>query len=137
MLNGPALTSTTGNRAAEVMESEFDHYLLLGFHVSPSGDQDNHYKTWGTLTDARTGIITDELTKPKILSAMRQRHTYATEDKNLRLIFKVNDHLCGDILPAPATGTELNVSYAIHDDDEPDAAYTIQVRSGTIGGNAV
>jgi hypothetical protein len=137
MLNGPALTNTPGHRAAEVMEDDFDHYLLLGFHVSPTGVQDNHYKTWGTLTDARTGIITDELTKPKILSAMRQRHTYATEDKNLRLVFKVNDHLCGDILPAPANGTELSISYTIQDDNEPNAAYTIQVRSGTIGGSTV
>jgi len=137
MLNGPAMTKTSGNRSDEVMEADFDRYLLLGFHVAPTGDQDNHYMTWGTSTDSRTSVITDALTKPKILEALRARHAYATEDKNLRLIFKVNGHLCGDILPAPAAGAELQISYTIQDDDEPEAAYSIEVRSGTIGGNAV
>src|SRR5439155_21609051 len=137
MLNGPAMAKTSGNRSDEVMEEDYDHYLLLGFHFSPTGDQDNHYKTWGTSTDTRTGIVTDELTKAKILAGMRQRHTYATEDKNLRLIFKINGRLCGDILPAPAIGAELAVTYSIQDDDEPDAAYTIHVRSGNIGGGSV
>jgi len=123
MLNGPAMTKTSGNRSDEVMEADFDRYLLLGFHIAPTGDQDNHYMTWGTSTDSRTGIITDALTKPKVLAALRTRHAYATEDKNLRLIFKVNGHLCGDILPAPAAGTELQITYTILDDDEPDAAY--------------
>ena len=137
MLNGPAMTKTSGNRSEEVMEEDYNHYLLLGFHVAPTGDQDNHYKTWGNSTDSRTGVIADELTKPKLLAALRARHAYATEDKNLRLIFKVNGHLCGDIVPAPPPGTELEISYAIQDDDEPDAAYQIEVNSGTIGGNAV
>jgi hypothetical protein len=137
MLNGPAMAQTSGNRSDEVMEADFDRYLLLGFHVAPTGDQDNHYQTWGTSTDSRTGIITDELTKPKLLAAMRARHAYATEDKNLRLIFKVNGHLCGDIVPAPETNSELQITYTIKDDDEPAAAYKIEVHSGVIGGDAV
>jgi hypothetical protein len=137
ILNGPGLQKTSATRSAEISDADFDHYLLLGFRVAPTGDQDNHYMTWGTLTDTRTGVITDELTKAKILEALRARHAYATEDKNLRLIFKVNGHLCGDVIPAPAPGTELQISYTIEDDDEPGAAYSIEVRSGTVGGNAV
>jgi hypothetical protein len=137
MLNGPAMVKTSGNRSEEVMEKDFDHYLLLGFHMAPTGDQDNHYKTWGTSTDTRTGVIADELTKPKLLAALRARHAYATEDKNLRLVFKVNGQLCGDILPAPATNSELQIAYTIRDDDEPDAAYKIEVHSGVVGGDAV
>jgi hypothetical protein len=137
MLNGPAMTKTAGNRAAEVMDDEFDHYLLLGFRFAPTGDQDNHYKTWGTATDARTAIITDELTKPKLLAAMRARHAYATEDKNLKLIFKVNGRLCGDVITAPTVGDELQISYTIDDANEPDASYRFQVFSGSVGGTAV
>ncbi len=137
MLNGPAMADTSGHRSAEVMEKDFDHYLLLGFHIAPTGDQDNHYKTWGTATDSRTGIIAEELTKPKLLAAMRARHTYATEDKNLRLIFKVNGHLCGDVLEAPTPDSELDISYTIKDDNEPDAAYKIEVHSGTVGSDTV
>ena len=137
MLNGPGLSNTSGARSAEVSEADFNRYLLLGFHLAPTGDQDNHYMTWGTLTDTRTGVVADELTKPGILNALRARHAYATEDKNLRLIFKVNGHLCGDIVPAPAVGTDLQVTYSIKDDDEPDAAYRIEVHTGTVGGSAV
>ncbi|HEV8541410.1 MAG TPA: hypothetical protein VGR78_03375, partial [Verrucomicrobiae bacterium] len=67
----------------------------------------------------------------------RARHVYATEDKNLHLVFKVNGHLSGDIIPAPQMGAELQISYSIRDDDEPGAAYTIEVWSGKIGGTAV
>ena len=137
ILNGPGLSKVPAARSAEVSEADYNHYLLLGFHLAPTGDQDNHYMTWGTLTDTRTGIIADELTKPKLLEALRARHAYCTEDKNLRLIFKVNGHLCGDIIPAPASGTDLQISYSIQDDDEPDAAYTIEVHTGTVGGSVV
>ncbi|HEV8543652.1 MAG TPA: hypothetical protein VGR78_14760, partial [Verrucomicrobiae bacterium] len=53
ILNGPAMAKNSGNRSDEVIENDFKHYLLLGFHVAPTGDQDNHYFTWGTSTDTR------------------------------------------------------------------------------------
>jgi hypothetical protein len=137
VLNGPAMTKTSGNRSEELMEADYDHYLLLGFHLAPTGDQDNHYRTWGTSTDSRTGVIADELTKAKLLDAMRARHVYATEDKNLRLIFKVNGHLCGDIATSPPPNAELQIAYSIQDDNEPDAGYKIEVHSGTIGSDSI
>lgn len=138
ILNGPAMTRTAGNAPEEVMEGDYLHYLTLGFHLAPTADQDNHYFTWGTATDARTAVITDSLTKPKILEAMRSRHVYATEDKNLRLIFRVNGRLCGDrISPAPAPNSPLQIQYSIQDDDEPQAEYQIEVFRGGIGSSQV
>src|SRR5438552_18154226 len=96
VLNGPAMAKTDGLRAEEQMEADYLHYLNMGFRLAPTADQDNHYKTWGTVTDARTAIIADALNKPALLAAMRARHVYATEDKNLRLMFRVNGHLTGD-----------------------------------------
>lgn len=134
VLNGPAMTRTGGHRAAEVMEEDYLHYLNLGFHLSPTGDQDNHYFTWGTATDARTGVVLDELTRPKLLDALRNRRTYATEDKNLRVIFKINDRMLGDRVPAPAANTPLVFTLSVHDDDEPGASYDVDLFGDTIGG---
>ena len=105
LLNGPAMAQTPGHRSAEVMEDDYQRYLLLGFRVAPTGDQDNHYMTWGDATESRTGIIAAALSKTELLKAMRARHVYATEDRNLKLVFKVNGHLCGDAVDDGQHGT--------------------------------
>lgn len=133
VLNGPAMAKTSGNRPDDIAEFEYLYYLDQGFHLAPTADQDNHYFTWGTSTDARTAIIAPELTRPALLAAMRARHVYATEDKNLRAIFTVSGRLCGDRIGAPAQGSELAISYTLQDDDEPTASYDVEVYSGTYG----
>ena len=138
VLNGPALTNAAGVPPEKVMEADYLKYLNLGFHLGPTGDQDNHYKTWGTITDARTAVIAPQLTKAAILEALRARHVYATEDKNLRIIANVDGHLIGDRTNQfPAVGVELAISGTIADDDEPDATYRIDAFSDDgPGGNA-
>jgi hypothetical protein len=84
-----------------------------------TADQDSHKKNWGDATDARTAILAPSLTKAALLSAMRHRHVYATEDRNLRLIYRVNNQLLGSRITGaavPAPGTALNISLAITDD---------------------
>jgi len=134
ILNGPHDVKTTDNRPPGSFEGQYLHYLQLGFHLAPVADQDNHYQTWGDATVARTGVIAPALTKADILDAIDQRHVYATEDKDLRLIFKVDGHLMGDEIPAPALGSLLPITFSIKDDDEPNAGYSIEVFSGVIGG---
>lgn len=137
ILNGPGTEpGVTGGRPEEVAEAQYLKFLNLGFHLAPSGDQDNHYLNEGTETDARTGIITDGLTRAKLLAAIDARHVFATEDKNLRVIFRVDDHLCGDRLPPHEFGSELKVRFRIEDDDpsESQATYRVDVFSGTIRG---
>jgi trimeric autotransporter adhesin len=133
ILNGPHDTKTLGNRPPSSLEHQYLHYLSLGFQVAPTADQDNHYQTWGDATVARTAVIAPALTKANILDAIDQRHVYATEDKNLRLIFKIDGHLMGDRISPPAVGTPLDIKYSIKDDDEPDAGYSIEVFSGVVG----
>ena len=135
ILNGPGtLKNASGVRPEEIAEAQYLKFLNLGFHLAPTGDQDNHYLNEGEETDARTGIIADGLTRAKLLAAIDARHVFATMDRNLKILFRVDGRLCGDRLPAPAFGSELKVRYAIHDDDEPNANYRIDVYSGTIGG---
>jgi hypothetical protein len=137
VLNGPALAATLGHRAAEMMQADFLHYLNLGFRLAPTGDQDNHYETWGNITETRTGLIAPSLTRAAVLQALRDRHVYATEDRNLKLIARVNDHLMGSIVQPPAAGSPLNITLSISDADEPAAAYRIEVLVDSSPGGAV
>ena len=134
ILNGPAMERHFRERAAEVMERDYLHYLNLGFRLAPTGDQDNHYFTWGTATPVRTAVVADSLTRRHILDAMRARHVYASEDPNLELIFLVDGRLMGDVVAQlPAAGSSLGITVAVRDRDEPDASYEIDVFSDADG----
>lgn len=131
LLNGDPLPGLLKRQSEQVMERHFLLYLQLGFRVAPVGDQDNHKKDWGDSTETRTGIIAPALTKAAILEAMRARHVYATEDRNLRVIVCVNGSLAGDVI-APSEKT--SITYELRDADEPNATYTVEVFRGTVGG---
>ena len=133
ILNAPALKPGTGQRTHD-HQSLYFRYLNLGFHLAPSVGQDNHYKNWGTSTDARVAAITADFTRSGIIDALKRRHAYATEDKNLRIIFRIGQALQGDIVAPPPLGSELAMSLQLHDDDEPDARYKIDVFKDQPGG---
>jgi len=133
ILNGEPKANTPAHDAPQIMDGYLRIFLRLGFHLAPAGDQDNHHGQWGTITDARTGVLAPELTKPALLHALRLRHTYASEDKNLRMIVTVNNHLCGDILH---DGGATKVAIHLDDPDEPEANYTIDAYRGAINGEA-
>lgn len=137
MVNGPGTKSGKNLKPNSPAEASYRAFLNLGFRVAPTGNQDNHFKNWGTSTRTRTGIIADELSKEKLLAAIRARHVYATEDENLQVVFRVQGQLCGDVLSPPAVGQELDIQYWIHDSDEPDAGYEVVVYSDVVGGEDV
>lgn len=132
ILNGEPPEKMPSTRAPQIMEHFYLLFLQLGFHVAPTGDQDNHHGKWGSATEARTGIIAPALTKNALLEALRARHVYATEDRNLRVIARVSGKLCGDVLTA--TEPETKIELQIEDADEPDASYQVEVFQGEIGG---
>lgn len=132
ILNGPSTGTGTGNPPEEFMEYDYLYYLNKGFHLAPTADQDNHFKTWGDCTEARTAVLAEQLTKSAILEGLRARHVYATEDRNLRLIPRVNGHLVGDrVTTLPVVGEELAITLEILDDDDPMASYKVEVLSDT------
>jgi hypothetical protein len=134
VLNAPALTPGEHFRA-EAKEGYYLDYLNFGFHVGPSVGQDNHWKNWGTSTDARIGVIASALTREGILAALRARHTTASDDKNLKVIFRSGDAIGGDIVAPPTVGTSLPLTVEITDPDEPDARYRVDVLTDHPGGD--
>lgn len=136
MINGPGQRAGVGMRSARPAEAAYKKFLSLGFKLAPTADQDNHTRNWGNATHARTAVIAPSLNRQAILDAMRQRHVYATEDRNLQIVLRVNGRLCGDVMPPVATPREANITFSISDPDEPSADYEIQVWRGTVGGPA-
>lgn len=134
VLNAPALRDGQGFRA-EHKEGYFLDYLNLGFHVGPSVGHDNHWKNWGLSTDARIGVVADALSRDGIMAALRARHTFASEDKNLKVIFRSGEALAGDIVALPTAGTTLPLTVEIKDPDEPGARYRIDVLTDQPGGD--
>lgn len=126
ILNAPALKDGRDQRT-HARESLYFRYLNLGFHLAPSVGQDNHYRNWGVATDARVAVIAPDFSRKGILDGLRARHAYATEDKNLRIIFKSGAAMQGDVTSPPSLGAELDLNVQIVDDDEPDASYRIDV----------
>lgn len=133
ILNGPGTEEGATHALPPADEEAYRFYLTQGFRLAPCADQDNHFRTWGTFTTARTGVIAANLTKAEILGAIRARHVYATSDRNLRVIAKVNTHLAGDVITDGVEGSELAIGVSITDDDETDADYRIEVFAGKVG----
>lgn len=133
LLNAPALRPGTGQRTHD-HQSLYFRYLNLGFHLAPSVGQDNHYRNWGVSTDARVAVIAPDFSRAGIVEALRRRHAYASEDRNLRVVFRIGDALQGDIVDPPTVGTELPITIELRDDDEPAARYKIDVFKDAPGG---
>ena len=65
--------------------------LDQGWHVSPTWNQDNHNKGWGTQDDHRTGAWVQELTREGIRQVMIERRTFSTLDRNATLALSTAD----------------------------------------------
>lgn len=73
--------------------------LDMGWHLGAINGQDNHRDNWGD-GDNLTVIVAENLSKDKFLEALRNRRTYSTETRNLKLTFKANNHWMGSIFTA-------------------------------------
>lgn len=133
IFNAPALKFGT-NQPVHSRHSAFRYWLNLGFHLAPSVGQDNHTRNWGISTDARVAAIAPDFTRRGILDALKRRHAYASEDRNLRILFRIGGALQGDIVPSPPIGSELPITLVLRDDDEPNAWYRVDVYRDSPGG---
>ena len=128
VINGPGTRNDTGLRAGVNGESQYKFYLARGLKLAPTADQDNHYFTWGTLTDARTVVLAPELTRPALLKALREFRCYASTDRNVRVTFTVNEATLGS--DVTASSRSLRIHWAVEDENEPNVPYRVQVVYG-------
>jgi len=82
--------------------SFYDEALLRGWNIGAAGGGDNHWASWGTITDSRIAVLAQALTREDILDAFRARRFYSTLDRNLVMSFTADDHEMGSTVYGPA-----------------------------------
>jgi hypothetical protein len=113
----------------------YQYYTMAldkGWHVAPTNNQDNHKGKWGNANDARDVIITDDFTEQGIYSALKERKVYATEDKNLEIIYTVNDEAMGSIIQDVPEKLNINVTLSDSDTDDVISKAEVIANSGRV-----
>ena len=106
-----------------------DYYQLAldnGWHIAPSANQDNHRVDFGIANEFRTVILSTDLTKDALYDGIRNLRVYATEDKNIKIDYTINNCQLGSTLLNPS---KLNFSVSIVDNDLNDIIREIQIIS--------
>ena len=103
-------------------EDEFLRSLDYGWKLGATNNADTHNPLWGTNTDHRTGVLMPELTKEALLEALRERRTFASEDKNYSLSMKANGAWLGSEI-----ANSGSILFEIAGSD-PDGELTTQVQ---------
>ena len=109
----------------------FLNALAKGWKVSPVAGCDNHGWEGIAKWNARTGLLVTELTPAGVLEAMASRRTFATLDKNLSVVYRVNGKIMGSDIRA-ARKYKFDIEVSDPDTDRADQAIArIEVVSGS------
>jgi hypothetical protein len=129
--SGPALSTnvTYSNPSTGSYEGVFRAMLAKGYHVGISLDHDNHNTTFGRTTDARLVVLAPTLTEADLLSALRARRFYASDDWNAQVTLSVGGQPMGSIITSPDPAA-VSVSYA---DGDNEKLSTITLMRGVPG----
>lgn len=129
--SGPANSTNTtySNPSTSSYESTYTTLLAKGYHVGISYDHDNHNTTFNRTTDGRLVIVAPSLTKTDLLTALRQRSFYASDDWNAEVTFSLNGQPMGSIFTG---GTAPALTLSINDLDG-EAIRSITLLKGTPG----
>ncbi|OFZ24545.1 MAG: hypothetical protein A2381_09130 [Bdellovibrionales bacterium RIFOXYB1_FULL_37_110] len=87
----------------------FNTANLNGWMIGAVGGQDNHDQSWGIKNEYRVGVWALGLTRKEIINAYQERRTFATEDKNASLSFKMDGAQMGSRLHPGFKNVEIIV----------------------------
>lgn len=82
--------------------------LDAGWHVAPTGNQNNHRGAWGDTNTTRTVVLAQALTEESLYDAMRSRRAYATQDSDLAICYRLDGHIMGSVI-GHADNPEISV----------------------------
>ncbi|MCL2225058.1 MAG: metallophosphoesterase [Defluviitaleaceae bacterium] len=118
-----AILELNGSNVAQFMDA-----LDAGWRISPVWSADEHDDGWGE-RDGRTGVFAPELTRAAIYQAMRDRATYSTLSRGMRMTFMAEangqDFLLGSTLPAETTSVRLVATF----DDPVEEIEYVEIRT--------
>lgn len=96
-----------GDRKGTLREEEYICALDAGWHIGPTAGQDG--------SPGGAMVLAEDLTEEKILSALRSRRVYATQDSNLYIDFSLSGHPMGSVLRYWDLGQEPTVQLSLYD----------------------
>ena len=105
----------------------FDEYqkaLDLGWHLAPTANQDNHKTDWGNANEFRTVVLCTDLNKNSFYDSLKNMRVYATQDKNLKIDYNINEHIMGSTLK---NTSNLYFNISVVDNDKKDKIQKIEV----------
>ena len=103
----------------------FFQAMDAGWHISPMWNQDNHSADWGTDNDRRSGFFMADLTRASLHTAMQQRRSFMSYDKNASVqIMAAEVCWMGSILSGV---TDIAIDAEAVDADEGDGFTTIEL----------
>ncbi|EKN63942.1 Ig domain-containing protein group 2 domain-containing protein, partial [Neobacillus bataviensis LMG 21833] len=104
-------------------EGKFFSALDLGWHVAPTYGEDNHDGTWGQ-TNARTVIVSDDLSQDSLMHAMRNMRVYMEEDPNFKLDVLANGYYMGSTVDNKTLKFDIKGSDDVAEDrNSPEYSY--------------
>ena len=90
-------------------EASYVSALDAGWHIGPAAGQDNHNPDWLTGLEIRTAILATSLTRANIYEAIKVHRVYATENRNLRILYTINGNVMGSIISAGTCHVSIHV----------------------------
>jgi hypothetical protein len=111
--SGPATSTniTYSNSVTTSYETTYQRMLARGYHVGISFDHDNHNTTFGRTTPGRLVVLAPSLTTANIMTALRARRFFASDDWNAQVTLTCNGQPMGSIMQGAAAAS-LNVTAA-------------------------
>jgi hypothetical protein len=120
----------TGNKDDGIYTNDYlPNYILAldkGWKLGPAANQDNHVLH---INSHRTVIIAPDLTREALFAAVKERRTYATDDTNMRVIFKSGDTWMGSTVITDDDSILLTIMVK---DDEPISSLEIITNKGEV-----
>jgi hypothetical protein len=112
-------------------DREYAHMLKRGYKVGPVYNDDAHFPRWGNANMCTGYVLAPYLSRENVMDAFRQRRTYSTSDRTLRMKYSINGKWLGSTLEAP---DELNVKVEISTEHEMGIG---NIQLVTVGGIVV
>ncbi len=107
----------TGNKGTGNNNGEFIPYYIKaldnGWHVAPVSNQDNHKLE---MNSHRTVYVGEELTREHLLEAMKSRRLYSSDDPDIKIVFKLDEHWMGSHVHIDDSNVRFSVKVM---DNEP------------------
>jgi len=125
----------TGNKGTGNNDGEFIPYYIKaldnGWHIAPTSNQDNHKLE---MNSHRTAYIGEQLTRDHLLDAMKSRRLYSSDDPDIKIVFKLDEHWMGEHVTI--TGNSVRFSIKVMD-NEPVTKMEIITNKGVVAASMV